>query len=170
VSGAPESKWAPAFDGQRRPFEPGHELSTKHGAYSPRKVDPLAQTFVDLVLEDPAVVQLRAGHWRPALWTWARAEAQVQLLTEWLERESGEDGVGDLTSEAISRVYLLLHRAETRATTQRSRLGLDPLSAARLGRDRASEAVDTARYMQELARAEAEAEAQRREGGAADGQ
>jgi hypothetical protein len=151
---APEA-WVPNHERQHPPFEPGNQVAARHGAYSPRKVDPLAKTFVDLVLEDPAVVQLRAPHWRPALWAWARAEASVQLLTEYLTAQGGEDGVGDLDQERIRSAYLLLHRAESRASTCRSRLGLDPLSAARLGRDRASEAVDTARYMQELARAEA---------------
>src|SRR5436309_1450557 len=31
-----------AFEGQRPPFEPGHTLSTKHAAYSPRQLAPLA--------------------------------------------------------------------------------------------------------------------------------
>lgn len=156
-------QWTPTNDRQHRPFEPGNDVAVRHGAYSPRRVDPLAQTFVDLVLEDPAVVQLQAAHWRPALWAWARAEAQVQLLTEWLDTQSGDDGIGDLTSDAVRAAYLLLHRAEARAISGRGRLGLDPLSAARLGRDKASAAFDTARYMQELARAEAEK--QQRDGG-----
>ena len=29
-----EGRWAPAFAGQRPPFEPGHALSTRHGAYA----------------------------------------------------------------------------------------------------------------------------------------
>lgn len=149
-------EWLPENDRQHPPFEPGNQVAVSHGAYSPRLVDPLAQTFVDLVLEDPAVVQLRAPHWRPALWAWARAEAQAQLMTEWLEAQSGDDGVGDLSDERVKAAYLLLHRAEARAHACRGRLGLDPLSAARLGRDRASEAVDTARLMQELQRVEAE--------------
>lgn len=136
------------------PFTPGHELSTVHGAYSPRKVDPLARELVDLVLADPGCVHAQAGHYRPALWAWARAEAQVQLLTEYLTKrgEATGDGIGDLDDERVRSAYLLLHRAEARATTQRTRLGLDPLSAARLGRDRAAASVDMARVMAELER------------------
>ncbi|MFQ1002615.1 hypothetical protein [Modestobacter sp. SSW1-42] len=102
-------------------------------------MDPLATELVALVEADPSVTWLSPVH-RPALWAWARAEAQVQLLTEYLER-AGEvtgDGLGDLESEAVKAAYLLLHRAEARATTQRARLGLDPMSRARLGRDVAS--------------------------------
>jgi hypothetical protein len=35
------------------PFEPGHTLSTRHGAYSPRRVEPLAAELVELALADP---------------------------------------------------------------------------------------------------------------------
>ena len=147
-------EWVPAFEGQRRPFEPGHELSVQHGAYSPRKVEPLARELVDLVLADPDCSASHAPRYRLALWAWARAEAQVQLLTEYLAKAGDEagDGVGDLERERVRSAYLLLHRAEARATTQRTRLGLDPLSAARLGRDRAAGAADTARVMAELHR------------------
>lgn len=39
-----------------------------HGAYSPRRVDPLALEFVDGLLEDTDVVFLRSPSYRPALW------------------------------------------------------------------------------------------------------
>lgn len=165
-----QEEWTPEFEGQRPPFqpgnevgrhfepgnevgrqfEPGNEVSLRHGAWSPRKVDPLAKELVDAVLEDPATSYLQAAHWRPAVWAWAQAEAQVQLLTEWLatKGEATGDGVGDLKDEGVSRAYILLHRAAARATTGRTRLGLDPLSAARLGRDRNAAAVDMAKLMQ----------------------
>lgn len=168
-----ESAWSPAFEGQRPPFEPGNqvgrhfesgndegrkfepgnELALRHGAWSPRKVDPLARELVDQVLANPATGHLQAPHWRPALWAWGRAEAQVQLLTEWLatQGEKTGDGVGDLGDEKVRSAYLLLHRAETRATTGRTRLGLDPLSAARLGRDKTAAALDAAQLMKQLA-------------------
>lgn len=150
----PDGSWRPAHTGQRPPFRPGHELSVQHGAFSPRKVDPLARDLVDQVLADPDVRYLQAPAYRLALWAWARAEAQVQLLTEYLAKRAEEagDGVGDLGADRVRSAYLLLHRAEARATTQRTRLGLDPLSRARLGKDVASAQVDTARLMAELDR------------------
>lgn len=150
------TEWVPAFEGQRPPFQPGHELTLQHGAYSPRKVDPLAAELVDQVLADPSTGYLQAAVWRPALWAWARAEAQVQLLTEYLAKaaQATGDGIGDLDRESVRAAYLLLHRAETRATTGRTRLGLDPLSAARLGRDKTAAALDAAQLMAKLAEEE----------------
>jgi hypothetical protein len=134
---------------QRPPFEPGHELSMRHGAYSPRRVDPLARDLAAYIVEH--VPHLGAPQWSPAVWAWARSEAQVQLLVEYLG-----DEVGDLGDDAVRSAYLLLHRAEARADRSRARLGLDPLSAARLGRDTAAASVDVARVMAELARQETE--------------
>ena len=134
------------------PFRPGHELSLQHGAYSPRKVDPLAAELVAVVLDDPQASHAHASHYRPALWAWARAEAQVQLLTEYLsmKAEAAGDGIGDLDDDRVKAAYLLLHRAEARAMSGRARLGLDPLSQARLGRDRAAANVDMAQLMAQL--------------------
>ena len=139
------------------PFQPGHELSTKHGAYSPRKVNPLAAELVALVDGDESVSWLSPVD-RPALYAWARATVQAQLLTEWLEKaaEKTQDGVGDLDSDSVKAAYLLLHRAETRARSERSRLGFDPLSRAKLHRDKAATGVDVARVMAEMHRAEQE--------------
>jgi hypothetical protein len=153
--------WVPAFEGQRPPFQPGHELTLRHGAYSPRKVDPLARELVEGLLGDESLGFLKAPSYRPALWAWARAEAQVQLLSEYLEGRATAAGnaVGDLRADDVRSAYLLLHRAESRADRSRARLGLDPLSRARLGKDVAQGAVasaDVARLMGELARLEGE--------------
>lgn len=130
------------------PFEKGHELSMKHGAWSPRKVDPLATEMVERVTTD---LEWLTPADMPAVWAWARAEAQVQLVTEYLiaAAEITGDGVGDLDADRVKAAYLLLHRAEARATTGRTRLGLDPLSRARLGRDVAAANVDLAALMAE---------------------
>jgi hypothetical protein len=156
-----DTTWTPAFEGQRPPFPVGHELSVRHGAFSPRRVDPLASELVDLVLADPATAYLQAAHWRPAVWAWAKAEAQVQLLEEYLATRAQEtgDGVGDLGDERVRSAYLLHHRASARAISGRSRLGLDPLSAARLGRDKAAAGMDMARLMAELHKRDQEQQA-----------
>lgn len=159
-----DDEWVPAFPGQRPPFAlgndigftPGNELAVKHGGYSPRKVDPLAAELVAAVLTDGGLAAAPA--YRMALWAWGRAEAQVQLLTEWLsvKGEAASDGVGDLADDSVRAAYLLLHRAEARATTQRGRLGLDPLSRARLGRDVAQGAAADAATQLTRMRADAE--------------
>lgn len=119
------------------PFEPGNEIATRHGAYSPRRVDPLAAELVDQALADVDLGYLTAPGYRPAVWAWARAEAQVQLLAEHVER------LGlDFAEAAVSAAYAALDRAERRAERGRARLGLDPLSRARLGRDVTATRVD----------------------------
>ena len=155
--------WVPAFPGQRPPFAPGNTLSpTTHGAYSPRKVEPLAREFVELLLADEHTpAHVKAAAYRAELWALGRAEAQVQLLSEYLaaRAEAAGDGIGDLTSESVRSAYLLLHRAESRAASSRSRLGLTPVSAARLGKHVAQGAAaqaDVATAMAMLHRLEQE--------------
>lgn len=146
------------WDRRHPPYEPGNTVAQVHGAYSPRKVDPLAAELLEAVLADPATAYLQASRWRPALLAWAKAEAQAQLLSEYLARRGEEsgDGVGDLADPRVLSAYALLHRAESRAESGRSQLGLTPLSAARLGRDKAATGVDMARLMAELAKRDAE--------------
>lgn len=138
------AEWAPAFPGQRPPFLPGNQARLTHGYWSPRKVNPLAQELIDSVLSDPDVEYLQRPQFRPALFGWARAEARVQLLEEWL----GE-GVGDLADEQVRTAYQLLDRAEARAASGRAALGLTPLAKARLGRDVAAARVDIAQLLTE---------------------
>ena len=39
--------WTPAFEGQRQPLEPGHELTVRHGAYSQLRLTQRAGEVVD---------------------------------------------------------------------------------------------------------------------------
>lgn len=171
---APRSAgWEPAFPGQRPPFQPGNtlgfapgnELSLRHGANSPRRVEPLAAEIVATLLADATVpAYAKSPAYRLELQALARAEAQTHLLTKWLARQAEEtdDGVGDLGDERVRSAYLLLHRAESRAASARQRLGLTPSAAARMGKDvaigRAAEA-DVAQRMALLAQLEKDLEA-----------
>jgi hypothetical protein len=120
------------------PFRPGHTLSTRHGAYSPRKVDPLAAELVERTA--PTVTWWQQCD-MPAVWAWARVEARIQLVTEYLAEVGG-----DLTDDGEVRAAAdLLTRLESQAMNHRARIGLDPLSRARLGRDVAATQVDLAR-------------------------
>ncbi|MGQ0479705.1 MAG: hypothetical protein ACT4O0_01540 [Pseudonocardia sp.] len=151
------------------PFEPGNEVAVTHGAWSPRRVDPLATELVDTLLADPDVSFLRAPAYRTALWAWGRAEAQVQLLTEYIadnggiaealaehgSEESDETHDGGRSrrvsrSRRVGSALAALDRAEARAASLRARLGLDPLSRARLGRDVAAAQVDGAEFLTRL--------------------
>jgi hypothetical protein len=128
----------PVHDRRHPPFAPGHELSIKHGAWSPRKYGPLTEQLVTGMLElakgEPhRLGYLAAPEHAATLWAWARTEARVQLVYEWLHDQGGEvDDEGDVTAAST-----LLTRLERQAESLRARLGLDPRSAADLAKARA---------------------------------
>jgi hypothetical protein len=124
------------------PFAPGNTVALHHGAYSPRKVDPLAAELVEQAI---AVTDyLAEPAYRPALWAWGRAEARVQLLEEWLAEH------GQLDDDGKPRPATeLLEKLERRAAAERVQLGLTPLARARLGRNVAAAHVDLARLWAE---------------------
>lgn len=151
-------EWVPAFEGQRPPFEPGNEMALKHGAYSPHVVAALARTIVDQVLEQAALpgaptAYLQDLSYRPALWDYATALAQQSRFAEALAQH-GE-------CEGCKRCHgwdEKLRRWQVTVMTHRQRLGMDPLSRARLGKDVAAAQVDLASLLSaERARLEAEA-------------
>lgn len=133
---ADDPDFRPARGYSWAPFQPGHELSMSHGAYSERRVGPLAQEILDGLLAlattaESSVPWLAEPSYRPALAAWSRAEARVQLLEAWLAEHGGDvDEEGEVRGAAA-----FLARCEARAESLRSKLGLDPLSRARLGRD-----------------------------------
>lgn len=140
-----DSELRPASGYKWEQFKPGHELSTKHGAYSPRKVEPRAAELVAQVESDQAVTWL-ADVDRAALWGWARALATFERVQAYVDAlsEAADNGVGDLEDKRVTAAYALLDRAQGRLANMQSRLGFDPLSRARLGRDTAAAQVDFA--------------------------
>jgi hypothetical protein len=130
-----ETTWTPAFPSQRPPFPKNHELSMRHGAWSPRRVNPLASEMVEVVLQMAAadgstVAYLADPTYQPALIAWGRAEAQQDLIEQYLEERGPIDEDGGVRPAAD-----LLERVARRAERMRSRLGLDPMSRATLARD-----------------------------------
>ncbi len=113
-------KWPDATD--------GNWLALRHGAYSPRKVDPLAEELVTLAIE--TVGYLDDPSYSFSLWAWARAEARVQLLTEYLAKLADEDV--SPTDEVAMRADDSRLKWERRASDERDRLGLNPTARARL--------------------------------------
>lgn len=129
---APEG-WVPEFPGQRPPFQPGHELSMKHGAGSPRKRDPIAQALATELLLDESVAYLKAPRFAAAVQAWAVAEAKCALISNWVDSMPIE--VAAESKQGQTSALELLRKWETTAQTHRTRLGLDPVSAAKLGKD-----------------------------------
>jgi hypothetical protein len=130
--------------------KPGNELATVHGAYSERGLAPrAAQIAQDLLTHAETPEWLRTSSYAAAVAAWARAEAVVSLLWEWLDQHDLGEALTDVTelderrtkgstrstARRVESVLTQLHRHETRAAGLRSQLGLSPLSRARLGRD-----------------------------------
>lgn len=154
---APAGGWVPEFEGQRPPFQPGHELTVKHGAYSPRYVDPAAEELRLAILEDPGTpAHVRSPINRYELAAMCRAQVQAELAAKSLAEHidlCGGDLVKASRAEGFMAASLLMHRAEQRAASGRSKLGLNSAAAARLGKDVAigqSASTDVALRMQQL--------------------
>ncbi len=122
------------------PAEPGNALAMKHGAWSPRMVDPLAEEMVAAIA--PTVTWWQPCD-QPAIWAWAQTEIRCQLIAEWLADKGSEI---DPEDESVRPAAALLDRLTARCESMRSKLGLDPASRARLGRDVAAGQLDLARY------------------------
>lgn len=108
-------------------FQPGNTVALKAGHRSPAVVEPLADAILQRAVDDAP--WLAEPKYAATVRAWARAEAQAELLTAWLDQHGLHDDDGRLRPAEAA-----LHRAETRAANARTRLGLDPLSRARLGR------------------------------------
>jgi hypothetical protein len=120
----------PGHGGPRRgyswpPLQPGHTLTLKHGATSPRVLQPIAD-------------QLAAGLGAVAPWTsaaafagsvasWAWAEAQAHVLRIYLDEHGLVDGEGQPRPAAG-----MLERVEGRLAGLRAQLGLTPLALGKL--------------------------------------
>ncbi len=128
-------------------FAPGHEISVKHGAgdlghpdrNTPRKVLVLAQKFADAYLDGYTPPQLEMPQFMPAVEAWARAEARVRLLNDWIDGMTIEEMTSPPerkgASAAVKVPVELLMQAENQAAKRRKDLGLDPASWASIQKD-----------------------------------
>lgn len=108
-------------------FEPGNTVRLTHGAHSPRVYGPVAEGLAEWLVE----LRPDLAAYPAAVAAWARTEAQLQRLTEWVVEHGEIDERGELRS---GRWLTALERL---ALQHRQALGLDPTSAARLARERA---------------------------------
>jgi len=117
----------------RKDFEPGHLLSYRHGAFSPRFVDPIAQELTQRTLElaaEPAsgIGYLLDAKYARAIHNWARAEAIADRLHEAAVRDGAFAAGGKSDTPVLRQCETWTKRAEF----LRGRLGLDPMSWAKL--------------------------------------
>jgi len=153
---APMADDVAQIDGKRgyswAPFTEGNTLTLRHGAWSPRTVDPLVAQLVDDTLDlaghpGSSTAYLSEPSYRPALNAWAIAEVRAGLFASVLAEHDNGECPGCDTCKAWDDG---LHRWSTSAANHRQRLGLDPLSRARLGRDVAAATLDVAALMAKL--------------------
>jgi len=104
---------------------PGNTIAQKHGAASPRAVQPLAERLAAELTNDVEWTGRTPYAGTVAAWSWA--EAQCILLRAWL------DEVGLLDDDGVPRpAGAFLEKVETRAANLRAELGLSPLAHGRL--------------------------------------
>jgi hypothetical protein len=150
-----DGSWVPEFAAQRPPFTPGNEAALIHGARSPAKIGPLAAEIrAELLTHPECPAYLRDPGWRYTLESWSEARAELVLLRAWRDRMTTEESATELVltdetedrptpgrakkrgrSQRIESVLAMIDRAERRAERLGAKLGLDPLSRARLGKD-----------------------------------
>ena len=166
--------WAPEWEGQRPPWQPGNEyratqdnsLAVQHGAYSQKRVAPLASEILCTACNNPAWPgYLQDESYGPAVRAWAHSEAVCELLRRHLADQSLDDALVDRHEEESTERHSkgtstrrttgrrtrsaldLLSRWETTAAGHRQRLGLDPLSRARFGKDITSAQLDVVQLL-----------------------
>ncbi|MCZ7529734.1 MAG: hypothetical protein M5U31_04965 [Acidimicrobiia bacterium] len=102
-------------------------MALRHGAFSKRMVEPVAVELVQGLLDDRADL----AAYPEVVHAWARAEAKVLLLDDWLTTQGLHDEAGEPRA-ALN----YLAKFMTMADRLRQRLGLDPRSEAELARER----------------------------------
>ena len=165
-----DEQWAPQNERQHPPFGAGNQVAAVHGAHSERRVAPLAAEIERGARALPSWPDyLDEPTYAPAVAAWCRAEAIVELLWRWLGEQDPLDALAS-TSESttdveefrggsrsrtkgrrVESVLAQLARWEATAARHRQRLGLDPLSRARLGRDHAAARVDVVEVLTRMA-------------------
>jgi len=129
------------------PFAPGNTAALVHGIHSERALAPVVQQLADVLLgEGNTPPYLQAIEFAPAVRAWLRAEAQALLGSEWLESMSVEARFEPKKAGTAAPAEIV-RKLETAAAGHRQRLGLDPLSKARLGRDVTGAQLDLASYL-----------------------
>lgn len=107
------------------PFERGHTLSLRHGAFSSRQVQPMADAFTAELRATAAWASSPA--FRGTVESWAWAESQAHLLRKYLDDQGHLDAEG----EELPAVRTL-DRVEGRLAKLRDQLGLTPAALAKL--------------------------------------
>jgi hypothetical protein len=130
-----DGSWEPEFEGQRPPYAPGNTSAMVHGARSERTIRPLAEQLMQAILEDAEQPDhLRSPMFRFTLSECCRAQAVAEILFDYIDSLGVEDMVRPRLSGTKSPVDQW-KAAAAHAASLRSKLGLDPVSYARIAKD-----------------------------------
>lgn len=146
--------WEPEFPGQRPPFHPGNELAVTHGAYSAKRIDPVATGFRDEILSSPAMQYLLEPQYAAIFWQYCRTAARIQAIEDALDAMTIEQAA--YSGKGQTSWLELLRKWTTTLTNLAGRCGLDPRSFASLGKDVSQARQADAATLLTRARAEAE--------------
>lgn len=105
------------------PFTEGNTVAMRHGARSPRHVQPIADALL-AEISDVAPWAMRPA-FAGEVAAWAHAEARCRLLRAWIDEH------GLLSAEGLKAADSL-DRAERRAANARQQLGLTPMALSRI--------------------------------------
>lgn len=112
------------------PFTKGNEAATKHGAWSARRVDPIAAELVAWALDLDEPDWLKDPSYRAALHRWATREARSRLVYDFWSAHVDDTGCpGCKSCRRWAEQWLEFDKAAARASAD---LGLTPTSRARL--------------------------------------
>jgi hypothetical protein len=120
-------------DWQRPPFEPGNKVAQTHGAFTPSIVEPLADELRETILTDPDSAYLRSPRFAKRLLSYCQTEARVMRIEAWVGQMSDEEAAR--SDKGQTSPLELLRKWKTTAANEANKLGLDPVSWARIRKD-----------------------------------
>lgn len=136
--------WERQENGRGARFPPGNEASVTHGT-SPSsernrlRIERRARQFMSQALADPAMPDhLRSPSFRHAVWGWSKAEVMAEITWEWATGLIEAEGLTAMMLPPLpgtNPVFITVQSAERTAAWHRGRIGLDPVSYARIAKD-----------------------------------
>jgi len=122
--------WTPAFPGQRPPVGAGNDVAATHGAYSERKIRPLADAWLKRLDETMRAAGVHAALDDVAREQLARSLARVDLLEQEID---ADDRGGWLKDGELTPAVSFLFRQDRTILAQLRELGLTVKSRAEIG-------------------------------------
>ena len=106
---------------------------------APEAIEPRARRFLRDVLADPGYPDhIRSPAFAQAAFAWAKAEVVAEMVFRWMSEQMERGGIGAMMLPPMPGTRPLVETVgsvEARAERARARLGLDPVSYAKIMSD-----------------------------------